>query len=243
MGASAKWDIVVILIQTNHIMNTMNNITLRQTLIPIVTIAIILFIWFGPIRITYIGNITIAILIIIANYIEYNGKAFTALGFKREKLTVKNNLVYAPLVAAGLFAFYVFALVPGITKLTGIPIDYSSFAQLKGNLTACLIGLVLVWASAGFGEEIIFRGYFMRKFVKFFGESKVAITLNIALLACFFGFMHGDQGITGQLVTGIVGALLALLFYLRRYDLWFVIAVHGFFDTIALVCVYYGWGL
>lgn len=219
----------------------MNKITLRQTLIPLITIAIICFLWFGPIRIGYIENIIISILIIIANYIEYNGKPFSALGFQREKFTFKNIFVLAPLVALGLFVFYVFALVPGITKLTGAPIDYSSFDQLKGNLQACLIALLLVWATAGFGEEIIFRGYFMRQFVKFFGESKVSIVLNIVLLACFFGFMHSYQGITGQLVTGFVGALLALIFYLRKYDLWFIVAVHGFFDTIALVFIYNGW--
>ncbi|WP_315897484.1 CPBP family intramembrane glutamic endopeptidase [Dokdonia sp. Hel_I_53] len=127
-----------------------------------------------------------------------------------------------------------------MTRLTGDPIDYASFKQLEGNLSACVVGLVVVWVSAGFGEEIIFRGYFMRQFVKFFGGTKVSISFNIFLFACFFGFMHSYQGITGQLVTGIVGGLLAVIFYLRKYDLWFIIAVHGFFDTIALICIYFG---
>ncbi len=218
----------------------MNKITLRQVLIPLITTAIICFLWFGPARISYIENIIISILIFIANYIEYKGKGFSALGFQRENVTVKNIVVLAPLVALGLFAFYVFLLVPGVTKLTGVPIDYSSFDQLKGNLPACLIALLLVWASAGFGEEIIFRGYFMRQLVKFFGESKVSIVLNIVLLSCFFGFMHSYQGITGQIVAGTIGAILALIFYLRKYDLWFVVAVHGIFDTIAIICVYFG---
>ncbi|WP_158978990.1 CPBP family intramembrane glutamic endopeptidase [Cellulophaga sp. L1A9] len=218
----------------------MNKITLQQALIPLITLAIICFIWFGPLQIGMIENIVISILIIIANYIEYKGKLFSALGFQREKFTLKNIFVLAPLVALGLFAFYVFAVVPGITKLTGVPIDYSSFKQLEGNLPSCLIALLVVWATAGFGEEIIFRGYFMRQFVKFFGESKVSIILNIVLFACFFGFMHSYQGITGQLVAGFVGSLLALIFYLRKYDLWFIIAVHGFFDTFALICIYFG---
>jgi len=217
----------------------MNKITLRQTLIPLITITIICFLWFGPFSLNYIVNIVASILIIIANYIEYKGKPFSALGFQREKFTAQNILILAPLVALGLFALYAFVLVPGITKLTGVPIDYSGFDELKGNLPACLVALVVVWFSAGFGEEIIFRGYFMRQFVKFFGETKVSIVFNIVLLAYFFGFMHSYQGITGQLVTGIVGALLALIFYLRKYDLWFVIAIHGFFDTFALICVYY----
>jgi uncharacterized protein len=218
----------------------MNKITLRQALIPSVTFTIICFIWFGPIPRSPLENIIISILIIIANYIEYRGKPFSALGFQREKFTLKNIFVLAPLIALGLFAFYVFAVVPGVTKLTGVPIDYSSFERLEGNLQACLIALLVVWATAAFGEEIIFRGYFMRQLVKFLGENKVSILINIVLLSCFFGFMHGYQGITGQLVAGFVGALLAMIFYIRKYDLWFVIAVHGFFDTIAIVCIYFG---
>lgn len=218
----------------------MNKITLRQTLIPLSTFAIICFIWFGPIYLGFFTNIIASILIIIANYIEYKGKPFSALGFQREKFTFKNIFVHAPLVALGLFVFYVFAVVPGITKLTGVPIDYSSFDQLRGNLPACLIALIVIWATSGFGEEIIFRGYFMRQFVKLFGESKISIVLNIVLFACFFGFMHSQQGITGQLVTGFVGALLALIFYLRKYDLWFLVAVHGFFDTYGIISFYFG---
>jgi len=218
----------------------MNKITLRQTLIPLITLAIICFMYFGPINRTPFENIIISIIIIIANYIEYKGKPFSALGFQRAKFNAKNLLVLAPLVAIGLFAFYVIAIVPGIEMLTGVPIDYSSMSQLEGNLQVTIVWILLVWATAGFGEEIIFRGFFMRQFVKFFGESKISIALNIVLVTGFFGFMHSQQGITGQLVTWIIGALIALIFYLRKYDLWFVIAVHGFFNTIAFICIYFG---
>ncbi|SEB87461.1 hypothetical protein SAMN04489761_2021 [Tenacibaculum sp. MAR_2009_124] len=218
----------------------MNKITLRQILIPSITFVIICFLWFGPINLSFFPNMIASIVIIIANYIEYKGKAISELGFQREKFTIKNILILAPLVALGLFVFYFFVLVPVITKLTGVPIDYSSFDELKGNLPKLLLTLLIVWATSGFGEEIIFRGYFMRQFVKFFGEGKISIVLNIVLVTGFFGFMHWQQGITGQLVTWFTGALIALIFYLRKYDLWFVIAVHGFFNTIAFICIYFG---
>ncbi|MBW1299046.1 CPBP family intramembrane glutamic endopeptidase [Aquimarina litoralis] len=221
----------------------MNKFSTKQLLIPIITFAIICLLWFGSIDLGFFTNIIASVVIIIANYIEYKGKAFSELGFQREKFTLKNILVFAPLVALGLFILYVFILVPGITKLTGIPVDYSFFDELKGNFKAYIITLLFVWAGSGFGEEIIFRGYFMRQFIKFFGESKVSIALSILLITGFFGFMHASQGITGQLVSFIVGSLIALIFYLRKYDLWFVIALHGFFNTYALTCVYLGLGL
>ncbi len=216
----------------------MQKITLRQIIIPLITLTVICFLWFGPIFLGFFTNIIASIVVITANYIEYKKNAFVELGFRREEFTIKNTLVLAPLVALGLFIFYVFVLVPGMTKLTGVAIDYSFFNSIKGNLQLFITTLLFVWAGAGFGEEMIFRGYFMRQFVKFFGESKVSIALNIVLITGFFGFMHSGQGITGQLVTFVIGSLIALIFYLRKYDLWFVISVHGFFNTFALTCFY-----
>jgi len=218
----------------------MNKLTLKQIGIPLVTLAIICFMYFGPITRTPFENIIISIIIIIANYIEYNGKPFSALGFKREKFNAKNLLVLAPLVAIALFAFYAFAVVPGIQMLTGVPIDYSSMSQLEGNLQVTIVWLLIVWATAGFGEEIIFRGYLMRQFVKFFGDSRISLAINILIICGFFGYMHMQQGITGQLVVVFIGALLSIIFYMRKYDLWFMIMVHGFFNTLGILCFYFG---
>ena len=218
----------------------MKKINFSNTLIPILTAAFILFMWFGPITRSMFENVLISLVIMGASFIEYKGKAFRALGFKKENFRPKNLLIMAPIVGLLLFALYVFVVVPGVTYLTGEPIDYSSFDQLEGNLAACLIALVVVWLTAGFGEEIIFRGFFMQQLVKFLGESQASIVIIILLTSCFFGFMHSQQGITGQIVTAIIGGLLALTFYLKQYDLWFVIVVHGVFDTVAIACIYFG---
>lgn len=218
----------------------MNKLSLKQIVIPLVTLAIICFMYFGPITRTAFENIIISIIIIIANYIEYKGKPFSALGFQRAKFNAKNLLVLAPLVAIGLFVFYVIAIVPGIEMLTGVPIDYSSMSQLEGNLQVTIVWLLIVWATAGFGEEIIFRGYFMRQFVKFFGDSKISLAIYILIFCSFFGYMHMQQGITGQLVTASMGALLSIIFYIRKYDLWFMIMIHGFINTLGILSLYYG---
>jgi len=211
-----------------------------QIVIPLVTLTIICFAYFGPITRTVFENIMLSVIIIIANSIEYKGKPFLALGFYRDKFTAKNILVFAPLVAFALFVLYVVAIVPGIEKLTGIPIDYSSMAHLRGNFSTTIIWLSIVWVTAGFGEEIIFRGYFMRQFVKFFGDGKISLVINILIFCSFFGYMHMQQGITGQIVAGSTGALLSIIFYLRKYDLWFNIMVHGFFNTLGILSFYFG---
>ena len=218
----------------------MKNFTIKQIAIPISVLAIILFIYFGPLTRVVFEHIIIMALIIGANFIEFKGKPFGALGLFRERFNAKNLLLIAPLVAFVLFVFYVFAMVPAIEMLTGVPIDWSSMSHLTGDLKTTLIWLAIVWATAAFGEEIIFRGYFMRQFVKFFGDSKVSIAINILLFSTFFGYMHMQQGLTGQIVAGSTGAILSLLFYFRKYDLWFNIMVHGFFNTLGLLSWYFG---
>ena len=182
-----------------------------------------------------------AFLVLIASAIEYRKDLFKSLGFKREKLKVKSLLILAPLVSGSLFLLYWFVMVPGVGYLTEQPIDFSVFEPYKGNLSACLGLLILMWVAGGFAEEIIFRGYLMRQFEKFFGKSKISLVINIVLLGVLFGWLHAYQGITGQVVSAIGGILFAIIFHIRKHDLWFNIAIHGFFDTIALVIIYYGW--
>lgn len=218
----------------------MKKFALSQILLPVATLAIILFMYFGPIRRTIFENIILSLVIIVANYIEYKGKPFAAIGMYRKNFNAKSLLILAPLTAFGLFVFYVAALVPAIEMLTGIPIDISQLNHLKGDLPTTLIWLGVVWATAAFGEEIIFRGYLMRHFIKFFGASKISIAINILLICGFFGFMHMQQGITGQVVAASTGALLSIIFYKRNYDLWFIIMVHGCFNTLGILSFYFG---
>ena len=154
---------------------------------------------------------------------------------------MKNLLIMAPILGAAIFLFYSYFLVPSVIYLTGKPIDFSVFEIYKGNLPAILSLLALVWVSAAFAEEIIFRGYLMRQFTKFFGSSNISLVANILLFGFIFGWTHAYQGLSGQIVSGITGMLLATIFYFRKNDLWFNIAVHGFIDTVAVIYIYYGW--
>ncbi|MBQ4803435.1 CPBP family intramembrane metalloprotease [Aquimarina sp. MMG015] len=182
-----------------------------------------------------------ALLLIIASAVEYKKELFSSLGFQRKNLNIKRLLIVAPLLGIAIFLFYGYVLMPGVTYLTGKPIDFSEFESYEGNLPASLSLLALIWASAAFGEEIVFRGYLMRQFTKFFGSSKISLVINILLFGFIFGWLHAYQGISGQILSGITGMLLAVIFHIRKSDLWFNIAVHGFIDTVALVYMYYGW--
>ncbi|MFY0630827.1 MAG: CPBP family intramembrane metalloprotease [Flavobacteriaceae bacterium] len=215
----------------------MNKASLKTKITTIITIILCCLLYVSGHYKMIIG----ALLMILASAVAYKKDLFRSLGFQREKLNIQSLFIIAPIVGAVIFLFYYYILVPGVTSLTGEPIDFSVFKPYEGDLPATLSLFGLIWASAAFAEEIVFRGYLMRQFTQFFGSSKISLVLNILLLGVLFGYTHAYQGISGQVVSGITGMILALIFHLRKNDLWFNIAVHGFIDTVALVFIYYGW--
>jgi len=215
----------------------MNKTFLTSKLTPIIAIILCSILYYSG----HFQMMIAAVLMIIASAIEYKKDLFKSLGFQRERLNVKNILIVAPLLAIAFFLFNSYVLLPVVTYFTGQPIDYSVFDSYKGNLPGILSIFVYMLFSAAFGEEIVFRGYLMRQFTKFFGSSKISMVINILLFGALFGLSHAYQGITGMLFTGIIGMLFAVVFHIRKNDLWFNIALHGFIDTIALIYMYFGW--
>ncbi|NER17617.1 CPBP family intramembrane glutamic endopeptidase [Spongiivirga citrea] len=215
----------------------MNKSFLTTKLTPVITIILCCILYMSG----YFQMIIAAILMIIASAVEYKKDFFSSLGFQRKRFNVKSLLVIAPIYGAVIFLFYYYVMLPSITYITGQPIDFSVFKPYAGNLPKTLSLLALIWASAAFAEEIVFRGYLMRQFTQFFGSSNISLVINILLFGFLFGWVHAYQGITGQILSGMTGMILAIIFHLRKSDLWFNIAVHGFIDTVALVYIYYGW--
>ena len=209
---------------------------LKRTLTPIAAAILCIILH----RLGYGIGVLAMPIILLASAIEFGKGTFGSLGFQRERLKLFDLLVVAPLLAGGLFLLYWFVLMPGAIALTGQTIDFSAFASYQGDLQAVLGLTLFVWISAAFGEEIVYRGYFMRQFKKLFGEGRISIVLNILILGVIFGSAHSYQGISGMIVAGTTGAIFAVIFYFRKDDLWFNIALHGFFDTIAMVLVYRG---
>ncbi len=213
---------------------------LKTTIIPLITAIIVGILFTVPLGLGNFTNIVATLLVILSSVIIFGKDAFKSLGLFNFKDQKRHFFIYAPLLAIALFAFYVFVLLPVATFLTGQAIDFSEFEVFEGNLPACAVMFIFIWVSAAFGEEIVWKGFFMHHFKRFFGDGTLVLVINIILFGALFGYVHAYQGSTGQIVAGITGMILGFIFYKRKYNLWFNIAVHGFFDTIAVICMYYG---
>ena len=90
----------------------------------------------------------------------------------------------------------------------------------------------IVAISAGICEEIIFRGFLIRYLDRLFGHPHIGIAIAAASL--LFGVQHTYQGVAGMIVTAILAALFALIFY-ATYSLVFPMVFQALIDLLNLV--------
>ncbi len=125
------------------------------------------------------------------------------------------------LVALGVLA----GIAVVIARATGVPTGVTpgkmadTCSELKRTVaflapdgkTEILIFLALA-ATAGFCEEIIFRGYFQRQFASWTGLTFVGV-LGQAVL---FGASHGYEGTTKMVLIGVFALMFGTLAWWRR---------------------------
>lgn len=90
---------------------------------------------------------------------------------------------------------------------------------------------VMVSATAGFCEEIAFRGYLMTR-LRILGKTKSWL-MPVVVSSLTFGILHAYQSLPGVIILTVYGAMFALL-YIRTRSLWPCIIAHFFQDFTAL---------
>ncbi len=117
-------------------------------------------------------------------------------------------------------------------------LDLSSVDDVRGDIGNYLFILFIVWTFAAFGEELLFRGYYMQGFAKLFGGSNVSWLMAAFIISAYFGFTHSYQGPAGVIAVFLGGFYFSMVYYFNRNNLVVGALVHGFYDTIALTLIY-----
>ena len=109
------------------------------------------------------------------------------------------------------------------------------FDFVRGNLTAYLLIMALVWTHGSFFEELLFRAFIITKLGDSLGGTKAASIIAVVIAAIFFGYRHYYyQGMHGALVTGCIGLLFGLIYLkLKNTSMLPLILVHGAANSIA----------
>src|SRR5215475_355785 len=104
-----------------------------------------------------------------------------------------------------------------------------------------LVGLLIVWTFASFGEEMSYRGYLLTRAADVLGRSDLAYWAAMILVSLLFGFGHFYKGPSGVLDSTYSGIVLGTFFLLSGRNLWTPILAHGIADTVAVFAVFIGW--
>ena len=168
----------------------------------------------------------ITTLILLTIYMNRQGEKWASLGL-RALPGAKAKLLLLP--QAFLIFVSVLATITLLTKgLESIGLHFMSetpegemerWGDIEGNLQQYLILIALSWISAGFGEEMFFRGFVITRLQTVFNGTRLASALAVLLSALLFGYVHFYyQGLTGLVNAGVIGLIFGAFFLLyKRY--------------------------
>jgi membrane protease YdiL (CAAX protease family) len=172
--------------------------------------------------------------------IRLRNGGWSAMGFKRPSSWVR--LLFIALAAAALRIILGDLVIEPLTERFWPPIVAPAEAEtITGNIKLALIGLLIVWTFAAFGEEIAYRGYLLTRAAEIGRQTTAAYWVGIVLISVLFGYGHYYKGPAGILDSGGAGLVLGAAYMLAGRNLWASILAHGFIDTFAVVALFFGW--
>jgi membrane protease YdiL (CAAX protease family) len=116
------------------------------------------------------------------------------------------------------------------------------FLTFRGNLKLYLFFLIPVtWGTAAFGEEMLFRGFFLDALQRLFGSSgTIGTTLAVIFQAVIFGLLHLYQGPAGASAAAALGLAFGFVWWFSGRNLWAGIVQHGIIDSFSMTGLYLG---
>jgi membrane protease YdiL (CAAX protease family) len=142
-------------------------------------------------------------------------------------------------IKMALFAMLIVQIVGTLQfTLSKTPQDLSSYQEAMTPWR--LLGwIVIAWTTAGFGEEIIWRGFFMKQIARLFDEQKRSSwVIGLVLTSVGFGLVHFHQGPGGMLGNGFLGFVYGIFYLVSGRNLWVTIIAHGLTGSITFILLY-----
>ncbi|NIJ53010.1 CPBP family intramembrane glutamic endopeptidase [Dyadobacter arcticus] len=156
--------------------------------------------------------------------------------------TNKRNLVVAIVVGVIFGISDNYFLEPFLTKLlVGKTPDLSALQDTKGNIKKALILLVIGWLVGGFFEEFFFRGYLFNRINSVIHSIKLQKWIVIIITSIVFAFAHAYQDLAGIISAFYFSVIMGLLYFYFKKNIWYVVLIHGIYDTFGVLMLYTGW--
>lgn len=178
----------------------------------------------------YIFGMLMALTAFWAGYFKWSE-------FGIEKFDVVRTIIRSVILAIGIFLVIDLMIQPAVEQFFD-PIDLSAFDGIRGNLLNYIFLIFFMWIVAAFGEEFLYRGFFMKRLAGIMGDTDRAWLFSAILISALFGLAHLYQGLSGVITTGLIGLIFSLIFYRNRKNLVLAMLTHGFYDVIGITLIY-----
>jgi CAAX protease family protein len=170
---------------------------------------------------------SVALAVVVLLWAHFTKKPWSELGLARPQRWLRDIAIGIAFGAA--FKIVMKALV--MPLLGADPIN-RAYHSLAGNRAALLPMLALAVA-AGFGEEILFRGFLFDVLGKFIRAKWAIVLITTALFAA--GHLS-DQGLAGAEQAVFTGLAFGSI-YARTGRLWIPMFAHAAFDVTAVAII------
>lgn len=132
-----------------------------------------------------------------------------------------------------------FAMKSIVMPLLGAPPVNAPFHYLAHNPAEVPWMLYTIVIVAGFGEEVLFRGWAFERLGKLLGAAPWAKIVAVVITSALFGYAHyGFQGMPGVQNATIVGLVFASVFAVTR-RIYLLMIAHAAFDLAAFAMIYW----
>lgn len=196
----------------------------------IITILVATLLSFSDRNLGYFYGIFTALFILWGSKYRWSEFGFVK---RINKKTIIKSLTITVLIFIGIDI-----LIQPLLEIYLGTIDLSSLDDIRNDFGNYFVLIIVMWIFAAFGEELLFRGYYMKRFAELFGNTNKAWFISAIIISIYFGASHYYQGPAGMIAVGLVGFCYSLLFYKNRDNLVLVVLVHGFYDMIGLTLIY-----
>jgi len=148
------------------------------------------------------------------------------------KIVLKSLLITLP-----LFLVFITIVDPLLQNWLG-EYNLSSVEGIKGDLVGYIVLMVIIWIFAAFGEEFLFRGYYMKSLAELLGNSNKAWIISAIITSLYFGISHIYQGLSGAMAVFLWSMIISLIFNKNRNNLLLLVLIHGFYDSIGITMIF-----
>ena len=187
---------------------------------------------FGLIDRNFVFFFGLGVAFLILKRSKFEWKRF-GVGQKINRKTVLNSL----LIAVTIFIVFSVFIDPLLQNWLG-EYDLSSIDDIRGNFAGYIILMIVMWVFAAFGEELLFRGYYMKSLAELFGNNNKSWLLSALITSTYFGVSHAYQGLIGVVSVFLWSFVISMLFIKNKNNLLLLVLIHGIYDSIGITLIY-----